>query len=165
MQKYFCYLIWHGRFAIAGKQVTYNNAHTLLSWFVKMKNLFAKISLFQLSDSLVQPQPQGAYVISINKIRSKQKREPHHLTYVSTTLRPRYRYYILKRRISICAWFEFGANKFQDDSRSSGQVLQTHIKQIYTLFRPLYQYTSNPLDDYPILYRKCPNVFGLMAPK
>ena len=96
-----------------------------------MKNLFAKISLFQLSDSLVQPQPQGAYVISINKIRSEQKREPHHLTYVST-LRPRYRYYILKRRISICAWFEFGANKFQDDSRSRGQVLQTHIKQIYT---------------------------------
>ena len=104
----------------------------MLSWFVKMKNLFAKISLFQLSDSLVQPQPQGAYVISINKIRSEQKREPHHLTYVSTTLRPRYRYYILKRRISICAWFEFGANKFQDDSRSRGQVLQTHIKQIYT---------------------------------
>ena len=117
-----------------------------------MKNLFAKISLFQLSDSLVQPQPQGAYVISINKIRSEQKREPHHLTYTST-LRPRYRYYILKRRISICAWFEFGANKFQDDSRSRGQVLQTHIKQIYTLFRPLYQYTSNSLDDYPILYR------------
>ena len=52
----------------------------ILSWFVKMKNLFAKISLFQLSDSLVQPQPQGAYVISINKIGSEeQRREPHHL--------------------------------------------------------------------------------------
>ena len=153
MQKYFCYLIWHGRFAIAGKQVTYNNAHTLLSWFVKMKNLFAKISLFQLSDSLVQPQPQGAYVISINKIRSEQRRTSSSNVYMQVylgmyiTAQVQDSMQVLYcegggRRISIHARFEFGANKFQDDGagRSRGQVFQTHIEQQEgTLFRPLYQ--------------------------
>lgn len=91
----------------------------ILSWFVKMKNLFAKISLFQLSDSLVQPQPQGAYVISINKIGSEQRREPHHLG-IYVTAQVQVLYCEEGRRISNRAWFEFGANKFQDDGELAG---------------------------------------------